>query len=177
MTVLVMGVSGCGKTTVGAMLARELGWDFIDADDWHPEANRAKMKAGVPLQDSDRMPWLDSLAELIRTHERDGKSLVLACSALKRSYRQRLGFVEAAATADGAGPALVERRLVFLRVDPPLSASRVSSRPGHFMNPSLVASQFAALEEPIGPATLRVESSGELKSLLSEIKAWLLAKA
>lgn len=133
---LVMGVSGSGKSTVGAALARRAGVPFADADDFHPAANIAKMAAGIPLDDADRAPWLDLLASWLREHEVGGG--VLSCSALKRSYRDRL--------RDGAGRLLV----VHLAGSPAVIARRQAARPGHFMPASLLASQFATLE-PLAP--------------------------
>ncbi len=131
--VCVMGVSGCGKSTVGAALAQRLRVPFADADDFHPEANVAKMAAGIPLTDADRAPWLDILADWLRQRaERGG---VLGCSALKRAYRDVL--------RQGA-PDLF---FLHLRGTPEAMAARVARRPGHFMPASLVESQFATLED------------------------------
>jgi len=133
MIVLVMGVCGCGKTTVGQALAQQLGWRFIDADDLHPQSNVAKMASGVPLTDADRWPWYERIVEELRHH---GGHAVLACSALKRIYRDRLAQ---------AG----DLRVVFLKGDAAAIAPRVASRRGHFMPASLLESQFATLEEPV----------------------------
>lgn len=135
MVVVVMGVSGSGKTTVGRRLAGELGWSFYDADDFHPRANVEKMKGGVPLEDADRIPWLEILRDLIRDTLGRGENAVLACSALKESYRDYL---------------LPDERvkLVYLKGDRELIRKRLSGRRGHFMNPALLDSQFATLEEP-----------------------------
>lgn len=131
--VLVMGVSGCGKSTVGAMLGERLGLPFADADAFHPPENVAKMSAGIPLTDADRWPWLDSLGAWLAAEEKGG---VIACSALKRAYRDRLrGWV----------PGL---SVVHLAGAPALIAARQAAREGHFMPPSLMASQFATLEPP-----------------------------
>jgi gluconokinase len=132
--VVVMGVTGAGKTTVGRLLARGLGCEFLDADDYHPAANVAKMRAGRPLTDEDRAPWLARLNEVLHAHA--GRGVVLACSALKQRYRERLF----AGIPDG--------RLVYLRGTKALIASRLEARRGHYMNPALLDSQFAALEEP-----------------------------
>jgi gluconokinase len=130
-----MGVSGSGKTTVGRRLAEELGWRFYDADDFHPPANVAKMAGGIPLNDADRQPWLESLRALIRDCLERGESAVLACSALKASYRDYL---------------LLDARvkLVYLKGDPELIRRRLEKRSGHFMRTEMLESQFAALEEP-----------------------------
>lgn len=133
---VVMGVSGSGKTTVGAMLAGRLGWEFVDGDDFHSAANVAKMHAGHPLTDEDRWPWLDSIARWIdAVRATDGRGVV-ACSALRRTYRDRL----AAGRPDVA--------LVFLEGGEALIAARQAARHGHYMPASLVASQFATLEPP-----------------------------
>ena len=135
MIAVLMGVCGCGKSTVGASLANDLGWTFLDADDFHPEANVAKMAAGVALTDTDRWPWLDRMVAELQAIERQGRHAVLACSALRQSYRDRL---------DRAG----EIRWVYLKGDLATIEPRLSSRRGHFMPSTLLASQFATLEEP-----------------------------
>jgi carbohydrate kinase (thermoresistant glucokinase family) len=140
MIVIVMGVSGCGKSTIGEALAAELGWPFLDADDFHPPANVAKMAAGTPLTDADRWPWLDRLAaELTAILDRGGHA-VLACSALKQAYRDRL------APAAIAGRV----RFAYLKGDQPTIAARLAGRQHRYMPPTLLASQFATLEEPRG---------------------------
>lgn len=128
--VVVMGVSGTGKSTIGRALAEALGRPFVEGDDLHPEANVAKMAAGIPLTDADRAPWLDRIAAEI------DRPVVVACSALKRAYRDRLRQ---------AAPDLV---LVYLHGDAVLLAARMEGREGHFMPSSLLESQLAALEDP-----------------------------
>jgi carbohydrate kinase (thermoresistant glucokinase family) len=135
MIVVVMGVSGCGKSTVGEALAESLGWRFLDADDFHPPANVAKMAAGTPLVDEDRWPWLDRLAAEMRAINAGGGDAVLACSALRQAYRDRL-----AAAGDV--------RFVHLAGDLPTIAARLASRQHRYMPQSLLASQFATLEPP-----------------------------
>jgi gluconokinase len=135
MIVVVMGVCGCGKTTVGKALAAALGWRFFDADDFHPPANIEKMAAGIPLTDTDRWPWLDRLAAEMGAIERAGGHAVLACSALRQAYRDRL-------TVAG------DVRFAHLRGDRATIVARVAARPGHYMPATLVDSQFAALELP-----------------------------
>ena len=135
MIVVVMGVTGCGKTTVGAALAERLGWRFLDADDFHPPANVAKMAAGTPLVDDDRWPWLDRLASELSGIERSGASAVLACSALKEAYRTRI-----AAAGDV--------RFAHLAGDEATIAARLTTRRHRYMPASLLASQFATLERP-----------------------------
>ena len=131
-----MGVTGCGKTTVGALLAQHCGWDFHDADDFHPAENVAKMQRGEPLDDEDRGPWLARLNAFLIESEQQEQSLVLACSALKQAYRDRLACGCAAA------------RFVFLDSDRELVRARLAARQGHYMNPKLLDSQFAILEPP-----------------------------
>ncbi len=136
MIVILMGVSGSGKTTVGRMLASALGWDFRDGDDLHPAANRDKMNSGVALTDDDRRPWLAAIRAMIDEYLSRGQNVVVACSALKRSYREMLA----------ADPARV--RFVWLDGSRELIARRISARRDHFMSAELLASQFADLEEP-----------------------------
>jgi gluconokinase len=134
--VIVAGVSGSGKTTVGARLADRLGWRFTDGDDLHPAANVAKMRAGIPLTDTDRWPWLRAIAAWMDEHIARGEDAVVACSALRRSYRDLL--------LDGR-PAV---RMVFLAPDREVLARRLASRHGHFFPEELLSSQFDALEPP-----------------------------
>jgi len=154
-----MGVTGCGKTTVGAMLANDCGWEFHDADDFHPAENVAKMKRGEPLTDDDRWPWLDRLNGLIGDNEQQGRSLVLACSALKQVYRDRLKRGCAAA------------RFVFLDGEPEVIRTRLASRRGHYMNPNLLDSQFAILEPP--QDALRLDAAEPAADLVRSIRATL----
>ena len=134
--ILLMGVSGSGKSTTGRNLSRLLGWPFSDADDFHPPENIRKMKSGRPLDDSDREPWLAAIASYIDERRRAGKPAIVSCSALKRRYRQAL----IAGKPDVA--------LVFLSGTKAIIGERLSRRKGHFMPPSLLDSQFAALETP-----------------------------
>ncbi len=138
MVVVLMGVTGTGKTTVGKVLAARTGWRFADADDFHSAANRAKMHAGIPLTDQDREPWLQSLHLQIVAWLRDGVNGILACSALKESYRTEL--------TSGTGPRAV--RFVFLTGPPELIRQRMETRYGHYMPESLLPSQLATLEPP-----------------------------
>lgn len=140
MIAALMGVCGCGKTTVGMRLAERLGWRFFDADDFHPPANVAKMASGVALTDEDRWPWLDRLATRLDESANAGEHVVLACSALKQLYRDRL---------QRGGPAAQrDLRWIYLKGDAALIAPRLAARSGHYMPATLLASQFAALEEP-----------------------------
>lgn len=135
MIVVVMGVSGCGKSTIGAALAQALGWPFLDADDFHPPQNVAKMAAGTPLTDEDRWPWLDRTVDALRAANATHGNAVLACSALRHAYRVRLG---------GAGA----MRFVHLRGDFATIAQRLATRRHRYMPATLLASQFATLEVP-----------------------------
>jgi gluconokinase len=130
---IVMGVAGCGKSSAGHALAARLGLPWIEGDDFHPAANRAKMEQGVALQDQDRVAWLQSLVHEIQRHP---AGCVLGCSALKQAYRDTLRL------------AASDVRFLYLRLTPQESLRRVSSRPGHFFSPALVESQFATLESP-----------------------------
>jgi len=136
MIVVLMGVSGSGKSTVGRVLAERLGWPFHDADDSHTDANKAKMREGIPLDDEDREPWLRELARMIDEACEDDRDLVLACSALKRSYRDHLRTDRDCV------------RFVFLQGSLALIERRLNERDGHFMDPDLLASQIEALEIP-----------------------------
>lgn len=133
--VVVMGPSGSGKTTIGQRLAERMGWRFIEGDAFHPPANVAKMASGIPLDDLDRRPWLESLAAALREAASRGERVVLACSALRGTYRTVLKV--------NAGV-----RFVYLKASPELLRQRVSSRQGHFVPAALVSSQVATLEEP-----------------------------
>jgi gluconokinase len=138
LAVIVMGVSGCGKSTVAAGIAGRLGLHFVDGDGLHPEANVARMRAGIPLEDADRWPWLDRIGACLADAERWPRGLAVACSALRRIYRDRLR-----AAAPGV-------RFVFLDGAPEVIAGRMAQRSGHYMPPTLLASQLRTLERP-GP--------------------------
>ena len=144
---IVMGVSGCGKTSVGEALAKQLGWDFYDADDFHPRENVAKMANGIPLNDSDRAPWLASLHDVISSSLKADRPGVLACSALKERYRQQL--------MEGNE----DVKLVYLKGSYDLIWSRMEIRKGHYMKPHMLQSQFEALEEPSNALTMDVSIS------------------
>ena len=161
MVVIIFGVSGAGKTTIGQLLAEEFGWRFYEADDFHSQANTDKMRQGVPLTDKDRWPWLESLRQVIKRCLAPGENAVLACSALKEAYRRRLRL-----NADV--------KLVFLRGDYELIANQLQQRRGHFMNPALLQSQFADLEEPLPTEDAVVIELGQSpRELVQEIKGKL----
>ena len=143
MIVIVMGVVGAGKTTIGRMLAEELGWEFADADNFHPATNVEKIREGIALTDADRAPWLELLADAIRGWINSGKNVVLACSALKRKYRQKLAV----------GP---EVRFIYLKGSAALIAERLHARHGHFAGEAILASQVADLEEPKNAITVDI---------------------
>jgi gluconokinase len=155
MVVIVMGVVGAGKTTVGRLLAEELGWNFADADDFHPASNVEKIRQGIPLTDADRQPWLDRLRAAIMTWMQDGRSVALACSALKQSYRQQLEV----------GP---EVRFVYLKGTAGLIAERLRGRKGHFADEHILDSQLADLEEPQSAVTVEISSTP--KEIVAEIR-------
>jgi gluconokinase len=157
--VVVMGVAGAGKTVVGRGLARRLGWRFIDGDDHHPALNRAKMSAGIPLSDEDRWPWLDRLRALLDEGVAAGTGTVLACSALKASYRARLGTDEP------------HVGVVFLDGDPTVIEARLQARRGHYMPASLLGSQLAALEPPSD--AVRVDVGADLETIVATALAGL----
>ena len=135
--IVVMGVSGAGKSTVGRIVAERLGCPFRDADSFHPKANIEKMSRGAPLTDEDRWPWLQAIASWIAEHRAAGTQCVVTCSALKRVYRDIVTNKQSA-----------DVRLVYLQGDFDLIETRLKARKGHFMPPALLRSQFAALEEP-----------------------------
>jgi len=158
MVIILMGVSGSGKTTVGRLLSEDLGWKFYEGDDFQPSANVEKMRRGIPLDDADRRPWLELLRELIRNCLERGDSAVLACSALKKSYREFLR---------------IENKVVFiyLKGDYEVIQKRLRERLGHFMNPDLLDSQFEALEEP--RAAMCIDVSANPREIVDSIKSRL----
>jgi gluconokinase len=156
MIIVLMGVTGAGKTTVGRVLAEQLGWTFYDADDFHSRWNIEKMRRGEPLTDEDRVAWLVSLEELIREALCSDSNIVLACSALKASYRAHL---------------LIDARvwLVYLKGSRELIRERLTERRGHYMNPSLIESQFEILEEP--QHAIVVEAAASPEEIVATIRA------
>ena len=163
-SLVVMGVAGCGKSSLAAEAAAKLGLPLIEGDEFHPEANQAKMRAGTPLTDADRADWL---AELGRQLARHPEGAVLTCSALKRSYRDQLR---------AACPGL---RFAWLDLDQASSLARTAQRgAAHFFPPSLVASQFEALEPPTGePGVLRLDALQPLPTLSAEVVRWMTTPA
>jgi gluconokinase len=149
MIIILMGVSGSGKTTIGRLLAQGLSWPFSDGDDFHPQANIDKMKTGIPLTDDDRDVWLATLRQHIDTLVHGHRSAVLACSALKQKYRDRLG---------GDQP---EVRFVYLKGDYELIRRRLLARRGHFMPAGLLKSQFQTLEEPADAPAIDIAQTPE----------------
>lgn len=156
MIVILFGVTGAGKTVVGRLLAQELGWPFYDGDTFHAPESVAKMRAGVPLSDAERWPWLDALRHLIAECLAKGENAVVACSALKAAYREHLRIDERV-------------RLVHLKADFQLIALRLSERKGHFMDPMLLESQFETLEEP-GAEAVVVDVAGSPREIVNEIR-------
>ena len=161
MIVIVFGVSGAGKTTIGKLLAEQLGWRFYEADDFHPPANIEKMRSGRPLTDDDRWPWLEYLHEQITQSLAAKENAIFACSALKRTYRERLRVSD-------------DVKLVFLRGDYGLIEKQLRGRRGHFMNPALLRSQLADLEEPSADEdAITVDLGKTPEELVEEIKTKL----
>jgi gluconokinase len=154
---VVMGVSGCGKSSVAKELANATGGDFFDADDFHSPANKEKMAAGIPLCDEDRWGWLDSLNDELRSRSDSTSPLFLACSALRRVYRERLS----------AG--LSSLRFLYLQGSKEVIRSRLEARSGHFMPQALLDSQFTALEEPTGEEAVVISIDQPLSSIVKEL--------
>lgn len=154
-----MGVSGSGKTTIGTSLAQELGWTFADGDDFHPPANVEKMRKGIPLTDLDREPWLETLRSLIANWLAQNLDAVLACSALKQSYRLELKIS-------------TDVRFVYLQVSTEVLQQRLLARHGHFMKEGMLASQLAALEEPKNDAVV-IDASASVEDCVRQIRGSL----
>src|SRR6266851_6392772 len=153
-----MGPTGSGKTTIGAMLAAQLNWQFADADSFHPPANIEKMSKGIPLNDADRAPWLEAMRKAILDWITAGKNVVLACSALKRAYREELR----------PSP---EVKIVYLKGDYALFAERIHHRHGHFAGEGILAGQFADLEEPADAIT--IDAARFPEQIVTEIRKQL----
>ena len=152
---VVMGVTGAGKTTVGSLLAQQLGWEFADADSFHSPANVEKIRLGIPLDDADRAPWLSALRQALERWVTEHRNAVLACSALKESYRDQLALGS-------------EVKFVYLKGSYDLIYQRLRQRHGHFASEKILASQFADLEEPGDVLTLDIDQSPE--QIVSAIK-------
>lgn len=157
---VVMGVSGCGKSSVAMKLAEREGGYFLDADDFHPAENRDKMSAGIPLTDEDRWSWLDTLNKELKNHSTEGKSIFLACSALRQTYRDRLG------------EGLTNLHFIYLKGSRELIEQRLQQRQGHFMSPALLESQFDILEEPRDAIVVSVDDA--LSAIIDNIVEQLI---
>ena len=160
--VVIMGVAGCGKSSFAAALSQTLGWQLSEGDEYHPPENVAKMRAGIPLTDEDRAGWLQVLAEALVQR---GPRAVLTCSALKKSYRDSLRH------------GVPDLRFVHLELTREQSIARVTHRPGHYFQPTLVDSQFAALEKPVHEAgVLTVDATLPIETIQAQVCAWLQVK-
>ncbi|MBC7943900.1 MAG: gluconokinase [Burkholderiales bacterium] len=160
MFIILFGVTGVGKSTIGVLLAQQLGWKFYDADDYHSAANVKKMSAGAPLTDDDRYVWLASLRTLIETCIAEGDNSVLACSALKASYRKLLQVNEVV-------------HFAYLKAEPAWITERLKKRHGHFMNPALVKSQFDTLEEPEAGTAVVIDVAQSPERIVTRIRSEL----
>ena len=158
MIVIIMGTTGAGKTTIGTLLAAQLNWQFADADTFHPPANIKKMSEGIPLNDADRAPWLEAMRKAILEWIAVGKNVVLACSALKRDYRNELR----------PSP---EVKIIYLKGTYALFAERIRHRHGHFAGEAILADQFADLEEP--DEAITVEAALPPQQIVAEIRKQL----
>jgi len=158
MIVLVMGTTGSGKTTIGTLLANKLGWTFLDADDFHPAANIAKMKQGIPLDDADRVPWLAAIHAELKRQSAAGKNCVFGCSALKQSYRDTIG----------AG---LDMRIVYLKGTYEEMRAHILARHGHFAGEGILAGQFRDLEEPKDAIVISVAQTPDqiVQAILREL--------
>ncbi len=161
MIAILMGVSGSGKTTIGQILSVKLGWPLLDADEFHSAANIEKMSNGIPLEDVDRWPWLDRMNAELRAREARGESVLLACSALKQAYRDRISG------------GVAEIRWIYLKGGFELIRQRLEARKGHYMKAGLLESQFAALEEPVDALRFDIDGSPDsiADSILHRLKA------
>ena len=149
MVLIVMGVSGCGKTTIGKMLGEKLGWKYYEGDEYHPKENVEKMRSGIPLNDDDRKPWLLALRSIIENHLNEGTGAVVSCSALKQKYRDLLKVND-------------EVKFIFLKGDFDTILRRMQARKNHYFKPEMLKSQFDALEEPVNVITEDIDIEPEL---------------
>jgi gluconokinase len=156
MVILVMGVTGSGKTTTGELLAHRLGWQFLDADDFHSAANKEKMHRGIPLTDADRWPWLDAIHAKLAQLQNEKQNAVLGCSALKKIYRERLG--------QG-----IDAKLVYLKGSYNFIADRLHSRKDHFADEHILAGQFHDLEEPTPTEATIIDIATVPETIVTEI--------
>jgi gluconokinase len=155
MFLIVMGVSGCGKSTIASILAEKLGWKYFDGDSFHSAANIAKMSRGIPLNDEDRADWLAAMADMIRNSIQNSESGILACSALKQKYRDQLCVDQS------------QVKFVYLKGSYDAIKMRMESRPGHYMKPGMLDSQFADLQEPVDAIIVDIQQSP--KEIVTEI--------
>ena len=162
-SIVIMGVAGCGKSSLGAVVAQSIGWPLVEGDDHHSDSNRRKMQSGVPLTDADREGWLTTLCEQLRAHP---NGVVLTCSALKKAYRDRLRKADSSVL------------FVFMDIQREQALIRVAARAhAHIFPTTLVDSQFATLESPTGePGVLRVDAIAAMTRLQAEVTAWLAHK-
>jgi gluconokinase len=156
MIILVMGVTGSGKTTIGELVAHRLGWQFLDADDFHSAANKEKMHRGIPLTDADRWPWLDAIHAKLAELQNEKQSAVLGCSALKRIYRERL--------AQG-----IDAKIVYLKGSYNFIADRLHSRKDHFADEHILAGQFHDLEEPTNSEATVINIAPDPETIVDQI--------
>lgn len=162
MAIVIMGVAGCGKSTLGAACAQRFGWHLIEGDEYHSPDAVTKMREGIPLTDKDRAGWLARLGALLQQGASKHDGIVLTCSALRQRYR------------DALRAAVPDLHFVFLDIDQPVAEARVASRSDHLFPASLVASQFATLESPVGePRVLRVSATDPLETLVDAVDRWL----